>query len=65
MDLHHCSILEFGREASNQAVTLGITRPRHATEQKRAVTQDNVNINNCCKASRWFCRQYLTFCYFL
>jgi len=31
MDLRHCSILEFGREASNQAVALGITRPLDAT----------------------------------
>jgi len=30
------------------------------------VTEDNGNINNFWKASRWFCRQCLkTFCYFL
>ena len=28
----HCSILEFGRGASNQAVAPGITRPLHATD---------------------------------
>ena len=28
--IRHCSILEFGRGASNQAVALGITRPLHA-----------------------------------
>ena len=31
--LRHCSILEFGRGASNQAVALGITRPLHATDR--------------------------------
>ena len=30
--IHHCSTLEFGRGASNQAVAPGITRPLHATE---------------------------------
>jgi len=29
--IHHCSILEFGRGASNQAIAPGITRPLHAT----------------------------------
>jgi len=29
--IRHCSILEFGRGASNQAVAPGITRPLHAT----------------------------------
>jgi len=29
--IRHCSILEFGRGASNQAVDPGITRPLHAT----------------------------------
>jgi len=29
--IRHCSILEFGRGASNQAVVPGITRPLHAT----------------------------------
>jgi len=29
--IRHCSILEFWRGASNQAVTPGITRPLHAT----------------------------------
>jgi len=29
--IRHCSILEFGRRASNQAVALGITRPQHVT----------------------------------
>jgi len=29
--ISHCSILEFGRGASNQAVGPGITRPLHAT----------------------------------
>jgi len=33
--LRHCSILEFGRGASNQAVALGITRPLHATASAR------------------------------
>jgi len=28
--IRHCSILEFGRGARNQAVTPGITRPLHA-----------------------------------
>jgi len=28
----HCSILEFGRGAYNQAVAPGITRPLHATD---------------------------------
>jgi len=27
----HCSIIEFGRGTSNQAVAPGITRPLHAT----------------------------------
>ena len=31
MGLRHCSILEFGRGASNQPVAPGITRPLHAT----------------------------------
>ena len=31
MVLCHCSILEFGRGASNQTVAPGITRPLHAT----------------------------------
>jgi len=30
--VHHCSILEFGRGAYNQAFTPGITRPLHATD---------------------------------
>jgi len=30
-NIRHCSILEFGRGASNQAVAPGITRPLHAT----------------------------------
>jgi len=29
--IHHCSMLNFGRGASNQAVAPGITRPLHAT----------------------------------
>jgi len=29
--IRHCTILEFGRGASNQAVAPGITRPLHAT----------------------------------
>jgi len=29
--IRHCSILEFGRGSSNQAVAPGITRPLHAT----------------------------------
>ena len=29
---HHCSILEFGRGASNEAVAPGITRPLHAPD---------------------------------
>jgi len=29
--IHHCSILEFGWGASNQAVAPGITRPLHAS----------------------------------
>jgi len=36
------------------------------TVANRNVTQDNGNINNFWKGSRWFCRQRLrTFCYFL
>ena len=31
--IRHCSILEFGTGASNQAVTPGITRPLHTTAQ--------------------------------
>jgi len=30
MGLRHCSILEFGKGASNQAVAQGITGPLHA-----------------------------------
>jgi len=30
-NIHHCSILEFGRTASNQAVASGITRPLQTT----------------------------------
>jgi len=29
--IHHCSILEFSKGASNQAVAPGITGPLHAT----------------------------------
>jgi len=29
--ISHCTILEIGREACDQAVALGITRPLHAT----------------------------------
>jgi len=31
--IRHCSILEFGRGASNQVVAPGITRPLHAAEK--------------------------------
>jgi len=31
--IRHCSILEFGRGAANQAVDPGITRPLHTTER--------------------------------
>jgi len=30
--MRHCSTLEFGRGASNEAVTPGITRPLHVTD---------------------------------
>jgi len=33
--ISHCSILEFGRGAYNQAVAPGITRPLHATNLTR------------------------------
>jgi len=33
--IRHCSILEFGRGACNQAVAPGIARPLHATAGKR------------------------------
>jgi len=36
--IRHCSILEFGRGASNQAVAPGITRPLHATAHTAQVS---------------------------
>jgi len=35
--IRHCSILGFGRGASNQAVAPGITRPLHATETSAGI----------------------------
>jgi len=51
--IRNCSILEFGRGASNQAVAPGITRPPHATGVK------NVSV------TLWFClqRRCKTFCF--
>jgi len=37
--IRHCSILEFGRGASNQALAPGITRPLHATVVKHATVR--------------------------
>jgi len=34
----HCSILEFGRGASNQAVVPGIIRPLHATGENEPLS---------------------------
>jgi len=39
--INHCSILEFGRGASNQAVVPGITRPLHATDHTSYKMHEN------------------------
>jgi len=40
--IRHCSMLEFGKGAYNPKVVPGITRPLHATAQKR-----RLQINSC------------------
>jgi len=46
----HCSILEFGRGASNQAVAPDITRPLHATELDTWTAEENI-------AHLFFCKE--------
>jgi len=43
--IRHCSIQEFGRGASNQAVAPGITRPLHATESNSCSCGEIRNID--------------------
>ena len=45
--IRHCSILEFGRGASNQAVAPGITRPLHAIEWWRDYRLEFPTLSYC------------------